>query len=187
MKTRIGQNKNGQIESRQRLAIFFIALTSIVLIWIFREHFLSLSRLGLIGIFFINFFASATVLFPFPGVASVFLGGAVINPFAVGIISGVGAGSGELLGYFVGYGGRGLIHKTVKRDHWVRKLQFFFHSAGFVTILVLSALPIPIFDFVGIFAGTIGYPVGKYYIATVMGRSIRNIIIAWTGAKVLPL
>src|SRR3990172_258995 len=175
-------NSQNQIEARQRLVILTVTVVTIILIWFFREYFLSLSRLGLVGIFFINFFASATVLFPFPGVASVFLGGAVINPFAVGIISGVGAGSGELLGYFIGYGGRGLINKKVKRDHWVRKLQFFFHSAGFVTILVLSALPIPIFDFVGIFAGTIGYPVGKYYVATIMGRSIRNVIIAWTGA-----
>jgi len=185
--TRVNANKNGQIDVRQRIAVLAIAVTSVVLIWFFREKFLTLSRVGLLGIFFINFFASATILFPFPGVASVLIGGAVINPFAVGLISGLGAGTGELFGYFVGYGGRGLVRKSVKRDHWVRKLQFFFHSGGFVTILILSALPIPVFDFVGILAGTLSYPVGKYYLATIMGRSIRNIIIAWTGAKVLPL
>jgi membrane protein DedA with SNARE-associated domain len=55
-----------------------------------------------------------------------------------------------------------------------------------MTTFAFSTLPLPVFDFIGIMAGVLDYPIWKFAAATLLGRIIRNFIIAWTGAKILP-
>ena len=166
-----------------RLIVLFGSLILILIIFSLRHHLLSLTRLGYIGIFFVNLLSSATVVFPIPGVASVVVGGALFNPVFVGIFSGVGAGLGELTGYFMGYGGRGLLRNQKQR---LERIEYFFHLAGFWGILLFASIPFP-FDFVGLLAGSLNYPVWKFAVATITGRILRNTIIAITGAKFVPL
>jgi membrane protein DedA with SNARE-associated domain len=170
-----------------RICIFIFALILLVIIWLFRRQFTSMGHLGLLGIFFVNFFASATVVVPLPGVASVFLGGAVLDPIAVGVVSGLGASLGELLAYFVGFGGRAFVGRGGEQEQLIAMIEKFFHSAGFITTLVFSALPVPVFDVIGLLAGSLNYPVWKFFFATLIGRVGRNILIAWTGEKFLPV
>lgn len=146
-----------------------------------------MGSLGLVGIFFVNFFASATVVVPLPGIASVFVGGAVLDPIAVGVVSGLGAALGELLAYFVGFGGRAFVREGGDRDKLLNLVEGHFHSAGFATTLVFSALPVPVFDVIGILAGSLNYPVWKFFLATLIGKVGRNILVAWTGEKFLPV
>lgn len=168
-----------------RLVIFCLTILLLLLIWSQHESLSKLSQYGYLGIFIINLISSATVLVPLPGTASVFLGGAIWNPYLVGLLSGIGASIGELSGYFVGYGGRGLTSQFEKTP-WLTKVEQFFRKAGFITILIISLLPLPVFDFVGILAGTLNYPIWKYFLATVTGRIVRNIFIAWSGAIIIP-
>lgn len=168
-----------------RLVIFCITILLLLLIWSQHGRLSKLSKYGYLGLFIINFISSATVLVPFPGTASVFLGGAIWNPYLVGLISGIGASIGELFGYFVGYGGRGLTSQFEKNP-WFAKVEQYFHKAGFMTTLVFSLLPLPIFDFIGVLAGALNYPIWKFTLATLIGRIIRNIFIAWSGAKIIP-
>lgn len=169
-----------------RTLIFLVCILLLTIVWLNRRSYASLSEYGILGIFLINFLASSTVIVPLPGVAAVFLGGAVYSPFMVGIISGLGAAVGELLGYLTGYGGRGLLPALEKENHWLKNIEKYFHKTGFITVAVFSAIPIPIFDFIGILAGTLNYPIWKFTLATLLGRTVRNIIIAWTGAVILP-
>lgn len=172
---------------QKRILIFVLSILLIVLIGSLRGYLKDWQRFGYLGLFLFNLIASSTVFFPIPGVATVFVGGAIFNPLLAGWASGIGAGLGELSGYFLGYGGRGLgnIDKK-KKDHWFTRLEKFFHRSGFLTTFLFAMLPMP-FDIVGVFAGAVGYPVWKFLLATILGRGIRNSVIAWTGAKLLPV
>lgn len=174
-------------DSALRIIILTVTIILLILIWIFRSSLLYDSKLGLLGIFFINFFASASVVVPLPGIASVFLSGAILDPISVGLASGIGASLGELFGYFLGFGGRGLVKSMEDEKNWIENIEFFFNKAGFVTTFIFSALPVPIFDIIGILAGSLNYPIWKFFTATLLGRTLRNILIAWTGEKFLPV
>lgn len=179
------KRKNNLPAGLNRILVLAISILLILLIWSQHGRLSKLSKYGYLGLFIINFISSATVFLPFPGTASVFLGGAIWNPYLVGLISGIGASIGELFGYFVGYGGRGLTSQF-ERNQWFTKVEEYFHKTGFMTTLVFSLLPLPIFDFIGVLAGALNYPIWKFTLATLIGRIIRNVFIAWSGAKIIP-
>ncbi|OGG03827.1 hypothetical protein A2W14_04770 [Candidatus Gottesmanbacteria bacterium RBG_16_37_8] len=167
-----------------RLLILAVSLALLLLIWINRNELQNLSRYGYIGIFVINFISASTIFLPAPGTASVFIGGAIWNPIMVGIVSGLGSSMGELFGYFLGYGSRGILKTFEKESSYVRRLEGFFHKSGFITTFIFAILPIPIFDIIGVIAGAVNYPVSKFFLAMVSARIIRNIIYALTGARI---
>ena len=170
-----------------RLGILAVSLILLLLIWINREELVNLSRWGYLGIFIVNFVSNATVIFPVPGAASVFFGGAIWNPFVVGLFSGTGAAMGELFAYFIGFGSRGIFKNHIKKKPWIKNVEKYFQQSGFLTVLIFSALPLPVFDVIGLLAGSLNYPVVKFFLATLTGRILRNTIFAWMGARVLPM
>ena len=181
--------KNKEVRNNTAIPRFLILiLTSIIIVFLTykAKDFESFTSLGYIGILLLNFISSASVIFPMPGTLSVLWGGAVWNPILVGLFSGIGASLGEVSGYLLGFGSRGFLHRLEKKNEWFLKIEYFFHKTGFMTIVIVSLLPLPIFDFIGILAGGLNYPLWKFLIATSIGRIIRNLLIAWTGAKFLP-
>lgn len=176
------KKENGHIF---RIIIFVITLLLLFIVFQQRNYIHRFSRLGYLGILFVNFVASATVFMPLPGLASVFLGGAIWNPVLIGLYSGIGAMFGEVLGYFLGYGSRGFLRSFEKKNHWIFRLERIFQRAGFIAIFIFALVPLPIFDIIGIMAGVTNYPVWKFALATLFGRILRNFIIAWSGAKIL--
>lgn len=189
MKLKQNKKNNEKKESAKPLwgiiIIIFIILVILLPLSLLQDFdFRSLSKLGYLGIFLINFITSATVIIPIPGAASAFVGGIVLNPVLVGIAAGIGATIGELSGYFAGYGGRRLIKKYEKSNNLLSKLEYLFHQNGFATILVCAALPFPFFDFIGILSGAFKYPIWKFITAILIGRVSRDIIFAWSGGKI---
>lgn len=174
-------------ERVQRIIIFGVTLLLLIVIWQERRFIYKFEGLGYFGLFAFNVLANATVFVPLPAFISVFVSGAIWNPVLVGLVSGIGSAIGELVGFFLGYGGRGIINNLYgKKSQWVKRIEKWFQRSGFLTILFASAFPDPIFDLVGILAGTMNYSIIKFFLATIIGRSIRNIIIAWSGAKIIP-
>jgi len=167
-----------------RFLILAVSLILLVLIWIYRGELENLSRYGYIGIFVINFISASTIILPAPGTATVFIGGAIWNPIIVGIVSGLGSSMGELFGYFLGYGGRGILKTFEKESSYVKKLEQYFEKSGFRTTFIFAFLPLPVFDIIGVIAGAVNYPVLKFFLAMVIARILRNIIFALTGAKI---
>lgn len=167
------------------LVVLLVTLFLMFVIWRERQNLVNVSKLGLLGIFLVNFFSSSTIVFPVPGATSIFFGGALWNPVLVGISAGLGATLGEVFGYLLGYGGGGVIKLRTSNNLWLKKISYYFHRDGFLTIFLISALPLPIFDVVGILAGSFNYPLYKFFVATLLGRTLRDIIIAWGGARIL--
>lgn len=175
-------------EKQRLIRIFILIFTLLLMFLIFslRRTLVNYAHYGLLGIFLVNLLSSASVVFPIPGAASIFIGGAVWNPLLVGLVSGVGTSLGEITGYLVGYGGSGIVSQgKIKNKLWIA-FKKIFHKHGFMTILIVAMIPLPIFDYVGILAGSMGYSIYKYYLATLIGRTIRNYIFALAGARILP-
>lgn len=167
--------------------VIFLTIGLIACSFLLRKNIYLFERFGYLGIVVINLLSSATVIFPTPGIATTFLAGALWNPVLVGLFSGLGASIGEISGYLVGLSTRGIAYKRLVKSNSFHFLQTYFDKGGFVTILIMALIPVPIFDFVGIIAGTVQYPLWKFVLATFIGRSIRNYLIAYSGAKILPI
>lgn len=134
---------------------------------------------GYLGLFLINVIGNATLFFPFPAFAFVFVFGSVLNPWLVGIISGIGAAIGELVGYVVGRGGNHILKKKNKK--WFDKALKWSEKRGvFPVIIVFAATPIP-YDIIGILCGIIKYDLRKFFLATLIGKIIINTALAWAG------
>lgn len=174
-------------ERIQRIIILVLTLIIAFLLWRGRHYYGRLQHLGYLGLFLVNILANATVFLPIPTFITVFVSGAIWNPVLVGLVSGIGSAIGELVGFFLGFGGRGFIN-SFENHHKakIKTLEKWFRRSGFLTIFFAAALPDPFFDLVGILAGTMNYSVVKFFLATIIGRSLRNIIIAWSGARIIP-
>ncbi|OGG13206.1 hypothetical protein A3D77_00600 [Candidatus Gottesmanbacteria bacterium RIFCSPHIGHO2_02_FULL_39_11] len=169
-----------------RLGIFVFCVLLLLFVFDNREYLGHFKKLGYLGIFLVNVVGSSTVFLPLPSIISVFVSGSVWNPVWVGIVSGIGNSVGELVGYFLGFGGRGIYdHLRQGEKKMILRLEGWFKKGGFLLIVFSAMIPIPIFDFVGITAGLMNYPIWKFILATALGRILRNIIIAWSGARII--
>ncbi|MCL4338083.1 VTT domain-containing protein [Patescibacteria group bacterium] len=169
-----------------RIAILVTSIVFISLLWQFRTDLDRFESWGYLGLFLVNVFANSTVVFPLPSVATVFIGGSLWNPILVGIISGVGSAIGDLAGFFIGFGSRGVLNYINNEEKFLlHRFEKWFRKNGFVTVAFLAALPDPVFDLIGIMAGTFNYPLWKFFLATALGRIFRNILVAWTGSKMI--
>lgn len=134
------------------------------------------------GVFLITAIANSTIFIGIAGLtyAVIILAvGLGLNPLLVGILAGLGSATGELIGYLVGFGGTVVIEKYERKTpRIVKKLMGFFKNIGFLLILIAAALPVP-FDFIGILSGMSKYDIRKFYIATIIGRIIRSLLIAY--------
>lgn len=135
---------------------------------------------GYLGAFLISLAASASVILPIPGLPIAMAMGYTLNPWLLGLVTGVASAIGELSGYAVGASGRILItgdqasHFT-RIERWTRKY-------GALTIFVLAATPFPFFDLAGIVAGAIRMPLWAFFIATAAGKTIKYTIAIFIGA-----
>ena len=138
-----------------------------------------LIKYGYIGIFLISLIGSLTIFLPLPSAIFVFAAGAFLNPFLVGLFAGIGSAIGEFTGYALGLGGRKIMKKKWKKE--IKKIEGLFQKyGGFLVILIFAATPLPD-DITGIVAGILKYPVKKYFLASLIGKIILHLIIAYAG------
>ena len=135
------------------------------------------SAYGYLGVFLISLIGNATVILPVPSFAVVLAGGAVMNPVLVGLVAGVGEPLGELTGYLAGYGGRAVIEDRARYE----RISYWMRRRGFLTLLILSAIPNPFFDIAGITAGMLRFPVLKFLLACWLGKTAKALVLAHLG------
>jgi len=142
-------------------------------------------RWGYVGAFVISMIASATIVLPAPGIAVVIAMSGALNPYALGIVAGLGSAVGELSGYAAGRGGQMLIPEHQR--HQVERLQNLTRQYGVLILAVLAALPFPLFDFAGIVAGMLKMRVLSFLAAVTVGKSVKYIFLILVGAGPLYL
>ncbi len=161
-----------------RLLALLFSITVTALILSFREHLLELGAYGYLGVFLISMLGTATVILPVPSLAIVFAGGGVLNPLLVGLVAGLGEPIGELTAYLTGYAGNVVVEDSERFD----RIRNWMERRGFATLFVLSVIPNPLFDWAGIAAGMLRFPVPRFLLACWMGKTLKAIAIAYLGS-----
>lgn len=134
---------------------------------------------GYLGIFLVNFLGSASIFFPVPAFMVVFLFGSILNPWLVGIVAGVGCALGELTGYVIGKGGERVLKRKYKK--WIKKgEEWFRRHRAFPFIVIFAATPLPD-DVLGILCGMFSYDLKRFFLASLIGKIIMNLALAWGG------
>jgi uncharacterized membrane protein YdjX (TVP38/TMEM64 family) len=136
-----------------------------------------LGHYGYLGAFLISMIGNATIVLPVPTFMLVVAFGASFNPFLVGVVSGLGGAIGEMTCYLLGFSGRGVVENRKLYDRAVRWLE----KWGALTVFVFAVTPSP-FDVIGIVAGLLRYPFWKFFLASLVGKMIKYIVLALAGA-----
>jgi membrane protein DedA with SNARE-associated domain len=170
-----------KVVSLQTKILRIVAILAVIGVTLYtytiRERVEEFQAFGYPGIFVIALIANATILLPAPGAAIIYAMGAVFNPWLVGLAAGSGGAIGELSGYLAGFSGQGMIERTDIYDRikpWIDKY-------GGWAILVLSAIPNPLFDVAGVAAGIAKMPIQTFLFFVWIGQLIKMTLFALAG------
>jgi len=155
--------------------------------------------LGYAGVFLANLASTATVFIPVPGLtaigqALIITQGKILNPVAVGLLGGTGMALGEVTAYAAGAAGS----EVAEEEHlqapervrpaveWViARVDWLMDRYGFLTLLVLSAVPNPFFEFAGLTAGAVRMNFWRFMLAVLIGKNIRGLLLAFVEVPLL--
>ena len=167
-------------ERRLQFTIFFVGLglvlaTSFVLVIMGDlsnpEYW---RRLGYAGVFIMSFLGSVSLVLPVPSIIAVCgAGGLELFLIGVALLSGTGETLGEISGYAIGYGGRGV----VERRKFFLRVRSWMERRGSWIILLVSVVPNPIFDIIGIAAGSVRFSFRRFLVLVWIGKTIKGLII----------
>ncbi len=166
------------------LPILGITLVVVITVGIFlyRDRISEVGVLGYPGVFLVSMVWNSTVLVPIPSFWTYFFLGQIFNPALVGLAGGSGAAVGELTSYLAGYSGR-VILREQKRIKLYARVENWIKKWGFVVIFAFNLVPFFPFDLVGIAAGATRFPLWKFYLACLAGRTLSYGFIAWAGSQ----
>ena len=160
-----------------RLAALVVVVGILVAVFLLKDL-LDLDKVGYPAIAALSFFASAGMVIPVPGMASVCAGGWQLDPLTVALVAGTTGTVGELTGYMLGYSGSGIARK----GRIYQRIEGWMKRRGWLVIFLLSVLPNPIFDLAGISAGVLRYPV-RWFLAWIwVGTFLKFLMVAYACA-----
>ncbi len=166
-------------DRRLQLLALAIGLGIVAVIAVLRGPISAAELVGYPGVFFLSMMGSAAMLLPVPGIASVCAAGVLLNPLAVGVIAAFGETVGEISGYAVGYGGQSMV---VKRRFY-RRVRALMRRRGTLILFLVSTIPNPIFDVVGIAAGATRFPLRRFLVTVLAGKLVKSIAVAYACSE----
>lgn len=157
------------------------------------------ATLGYTGVFVANLASTATVFIPVPGLTAA--GQTLINDqgaaqsgiprvVLIGLLGGTGMALGEVTAYAAGAVGSQVAREgEVQLPRMVRPVvervvgwvNWLMARYGFLTLLVLSAIPNPVFELAGITAGAVRMNFWKFMAAVFIGKNARGLLLAFLG------
>lgn len=137
----------------------------------------SLGRMGYAGAFLAGFLGASIPFFP--SYILIPLMATQLNPLVVAVVSGVGAGVGQYLHYYIGLGGRSLFSPETRArfERW----RVRYGKYGVWLIMALAATPLTPDDIVWIPLGLMRYPRLKALLAGIAGKTILSLVYAYAG------
>lgn len=158
-----------------------------------------LETLGLPGIFLANFLGTATVFVPVPGLTAagqtlIVVGSETLWVPGVIIAGSAGMTLAESTAYMAGVVGRNAAEERDVRlkgrfgqamSRVAGWIDWLMARYGFVTLLVLSAIPNPFFEFAGITAGAVRMNFWKFLVAVGIGKTTRVILLVIIGQALI--
>lgn len=135
-----------------------------------------------LGVLTACFLANASLFFPAPSILLVIQYAMLIDPAPVVLCGALGASLGEMVGFLLGkYGGGMLPPKAAKR------LRSIFPRYRYLCIFVFAALPLPLFDVVGILAGAARMKTGRFFAVCFAGKLVKMAGLTWPAVAVLKI
>ena len=134
-----------------------------------------LQSYGYLGCFLIGLVGNALPFAPIPYLVPIFLIATVLNPFWVGLATGLGASLGKTISYVIGRAGGGLLPQ--KKQLELRCFSRLVGRYGAVAIFIFAYLPMPD-DVVVIPFGMAKYSFPRFFLALVLGK----LALGWTVA-----
>ena len=156
------------------LGVFVVVLAAAGTAYLLRDQF-TLDQVGYGGVALSALVASGGIIIPVPALASVCTASAFLNPLLIGLIAGFAETLGETTGYFLGYSGRTVIIKT----RIYQRLEGLMRRRGWLLLFLISVIPNPIFDIVGVAAGALRYPLWRFLAVVCVGKLIKFITFAY--------
>ena len=164
------RRRDNQLRLAAILAVAVVAAAAILL-----RQYITFSQAGYAGVALTALVASGGLVIPVPALATACAGGVLLNPWIVALVAGGAEGIGELTGYYLGYSGQGILSGRalyIRLEGWMRR-------RGWLVLFLVSLVPNPIFDFVGIAAGALRYPLWRFLIIVWAGKIIKFGAIAY--------
>ena len=161
-------------ENLVRLGILAAVIAAIVTALLIRDNF-GASEVGYGAVALSALVASAGLLIPVPALATACATAIFLNPFLVGLIAGTAEAAGELSGYYLGYTGRDVL----ARSRMYQRLEGWMRRRGWLLLFVVSLIPNPIFDVVGIAAGALRYPLLGFLAVVWAGKVLKFLVFAY--------
>lgn len=170
-------SQNRDIVFRLGLITFVIAFVIVgVILWLTDS--LNTENIGYGGVWVIGFIAAGSIILPIPGPAAVCIAAAPdlgLNPLIIGVVSASAEALGEMTGYMAGLSGRSLL----ERNKYYPKFHSLLQRRGGIILFVGAMIPNPLFDVLGIAAGSIGYPIKKFLTVVFVAKAIKSTGIAY--------
>lgn len=138
---------------------------------------------GYLGVFLIAILGSVVILVPVPSMPVVIIMGAILNPWLVGLMAGLGESIGEIACYMAGYSGRA----SMENRRFYVKLKDWMKRRGSVVLFLFACTPNPTFDLAGATAGALRYPFWKYLLMLFLGKTVKGLFLAFAGYWTLRL
>lgn len=137
----------------------------------------ALDRMGYAGALLAGFLGASIPFFP--SFILIPLMATQLNPLIVGVVSGIGAGLGQYIHYYIGLGGRRLFspENRARFERWRDRHAKY----GAWMILLLAATPITPDDIIWIPLGLMRYPKLKALAAGIVGKTILSLVYAYAG------
>jgi membrane protein DedA with SNARE-associated domain len=164
--------------------LVFIAGCSVA-VWLLPLGSAQLAPLGYLAVFVSTLVAGMAVMVPGVNVV-VFVAGRSMDPFLVALVGGLGSALGESTGYAGGRATRSLVAERSLDSRWARAIADLVRRNAFLTILGLAFLSVVLADVAGLVAGRVSYSYRKFFIATFLGKTLRFLLVALLGGRLLP-
>jgi membrane protein YqaA with SNARE-associated domain len=139
---------------------------------------LNLENVGYGGVWIVSFIAAGSIILPIPGPAAVCIAAAPdlgLNPLIIGIVSASAEALGEMTGYLAGLSGRSLL----ERNRFHPRVHRIVIRRGGLILFLGAIIPNPLFDVIGIAAGSIGYPIKRFLAIVFVAKAIKSTAIAY--------
>jgi membrane protein YqaA with SNARE-associated domain/membrane protease YdiL (CAAX protease family) len=131
----------------------------------------------------VSFIGAASILFPIPYTVVLLAISATrqFNPLLLAVSAGLGSAVGEMVGYGLGYMGRGFVGK--KRENRLNAMMRLFNRFGAAAVFVFALTPLPD-DLLLIPLGLLRYKFWKVFVPCVAGKFLMFLTIAYLGGAV---
>ena len=170
-------SQNREKTMRISIAVFVIGFVIVgVTLWLTAS--LNLENVGYGGVWIVSFIAAGSIILPVPGPAAVCIAAAPnlgLNPLIIGIVSASAEALGEMTGYLAGISGRTLL----ERNKYYPRVHSLVRWRGGIILFIGAVIPNPLFDVIGIAAGSIGYPIKRFLAVVFVAKAIKSTGIAY--------